>query len=101
MSIDIDVLDPAFAPGMSHNEPGGWSTRRLLGALAEIAAQGVDVVGADLVEINPRRDVNDQTAMVGGKLVRELLGLLLGSSGTVDGNRSGPDRRETETGLDG
>jgi len=101
VSIDIDVLDPAFAPGMSHNEPGGWSTRRLLGALAEIAAQGVDVVGADLVEINPRRDVNDQTAMVGGKLVRELLGLLLGSSGTVDGNRSGPDRRETETGVDG
>lgn len=78
VSIDIDVLDPAFAPGMSHNEPGGWSTRQLLDALAQIGAQRVAVVGADLVEINPSRDVNDQTAMVGGKLVRELLGLLLG-----------------------
>lgn len=79
VSIDIDVLDPAFAPGMSHFEPGGWSTRRLLAAIAEIAAQDVDVVGADLVEINPERDVHDLTAMVGAKLVRELLGLLLGS----------------------
>ena len=78
VSIDIDVLDPAFAPGISHNEPGGWSTRQLLDALAQIGVQGVDVVGADLVEINPSRDVNEQTAMVGGKLVRELLGLLLG-----------------------
>lgn len=77
VSIDIDVLDPAFAPGMSHFEPGGWSTRQLLDALAQIAAQDVEVVGADLVEINPDRDVHGLTAMVGAKLFRELLGLLL------------------------
>ena len=76
VSIDIDVLDPAFAPGMSHNEPGGWSSRQLLDAIAEIRRSGADVVGADIVEINPDRDLNDQTAMVGAKLVRELLELL-------------------------
>ena len=77
VSIDIDVLDPAFAPGMSHFEPGGWSTRQLLDALGQIATQEVDVVGADLVEINPDRDVHGLTAMVGAKIVRELLGLML------------------------
>ncbi|MEM9201293.1 MAG: agmatinase [Actinomycetota bacterium] len=79
VSIDIDVLDPAFAPGMSHYEPGGWSSRQLLDAIAAIKAADVSVVGADLVEINPQRDVNDLTAMVGAKIVRELLDLLLTS----------------------
>lgn len=78
VSVDIDVLDPAFAPGMSHHEPGGASTRQLLHAIQAVgAAPGATLVGADVVEINPRRDVNDTTAMVGAKLVRELLGLLL------------------------
>ncbi len=77
VSIDIDVLDPAFAPGVSHFEPGGWSTRQLLGALGQIAAQETEVVGADLVEINPELDVHGLTAMVGAKIFRELLGLML------------------------
>ena len=81
VSIDIDVLDPAFAPGMSHHEPGGWSTRQLLDALRAIRAAGVPVVGADLVEVNPERDVSGLTAMVGAKLVRELLDLTLSSPG--------------------
>ncbi|MEM8707314.1 MAG: agmatinase [Actinomycetota bacterium] len=76
VSIDIDVLDPAFAPGMSHYEPGGWTSRQLLDAIREIRESGAEVVGADLVEINPDRDVHDLTAMVGAKLVRELLELL-------------------------
>ena len=76
VSIDIDVLDPAYAPGISHHEPGGWSTRQLLDALAAVSAAGVPVVGADLVEINPTRDINDMTAMVGAKLIRELLELV-------------------------
>ena len=79
VSIDIDVLDPAFAPGMSHHEPGGWSVRQLLDAIESIRAADVPVIGADLVEINPARDINDLTAMVGAKLVRELLDLLLTS----------------------
>ena len=76
VSIDIDVLDPAYAPGISHHEPGGWPTRQMLDALAAVSAAGVPVVGADLVEINPTRDINDMTAMVGAKLIRELLELV-------------------------
>ena len=76
VSIDIDVLDPAYAPGISHHEPGGWPTRQMLDALAAVSAAGVPVVGADLVEINPARDINDMTAMVGAKLIRELLELV-------------------------
>jgi arginase len=76
VTIDIDVLDPAFAPGMSHHEPGGWSTRQLLDALAAIARSDAVVVGADIVEINPERDINGLTAMVGAKLVKELLELV-------------------------
>ncbi len=76
ISIDVDGLDPAFAPGVSHHEPGGLTMRQVLGIIHDLAAQGVEVVGADIVEINPDRDVHDMTAMVGAKLVRECLGLL-------------------------
>ncbi len=77
ISIDADALDPAFAPGVSHNEPGGMTTRQLLDSLRQIDAGEARVVGADVVEINPSRDVNDQTAMVGGKFVRELIGMMI------------------------
>lgn len=70
ISLDMDVLDPAFAPGVSHHEPGGLSTRELLRILQHIS---VPVVGADLVEYNPMRDINNMTAMVGYKLFKELL----------------------------
>jgi agmatinase len=82
VSIDVDALDPAFAPGVSHHEPGGMTTRELLNCLHQLAAGPVEVVGADVVEINPGRDVNDMTAMVGAKLVRELLGLMASDGGT-------------------
>ena len=78
VTIDVDALDPAFAPGISHHEPGGLSTRQLINCLHELdSAPEVEVVAADVVEINPDRDINDMTAMVGAKLVRELLGLLM------------------------
>ncbi len=78
VTIDVDALDPAFAPGISHHEPGGMTTRQLIDCLHQLATtSAVEVVAADIVEINPERDVNDMTAMVGAKLVRELLGLLL------------------------
>ncbi len=82
VTIDVDALDPAFAPGVSHHEPGGMTTRELLSCLHELAARPVEVVAADLVEINPRRDVHDMTAMVGAKLVRELLGLMASAGGS-------------------
>lgn len=74
ISLDIDVLDPAFAPGISHHEPGGLSTRELLKII-----QGVDVqiVGADIVEYNPMRDVNNMTAMVAYKLFKEIVAKMI------------------------
>lgn len=77
VTIDLDALDPAFAPGVSHHEPGGMSTRELLDSLQQLTAMDIEVVGADVVELNPTRDLNDTTAMVAGKLVRELLALMV------------------------
>ncbi|NNE96725.1 MAG: agmatinase, partial [Acidimicrobiales bacterium] len=73
VSIDMDALDPAFAPGVSHHEPGGLTTRQILNALHLLGGMDVEVVGADLVELNPDRDLNGVSAMVAAKLVRELL----------------------------
>ena len=74
ISFDIDVLDPAFAPGISHREPGGMSVRE---AIAHLHAIAGDVVGADLVEYNPKQDVSQLTAMVCGKILKEILGKML------------------------
>ena len=75
VSIDLDALDPAYAPGVSHFEPGGLSTRQVLDALHALHACGVRVCGADLVEYNPARDVHGVIAMVAAKLTKELIGL--------------------------
>ena len=69
ISFDIDGLDPAFAPGVSHREPGGLSTRQAINVIHSITAP---VVGADIVEFNPRMDANGVTAMVCAKLVKEI-----------------------------
>lgn len=75
ISLDLDVLDPAFAPGVSHPEPGGLSVRELLNVLQRVHGR---VVGADLVEYNPEADPHGRTAAVCVKLVKELAGLLAG-----------------------
>ncbi|MEM7360095.1 MAG: agmatinase [Pseudomonadota bacterium] len=77
VSIDIDALDPAFAPGVSHLEPGGMSVRQILDVLHSI---NVPIIGADIVEYNPRRDINGMTAMVATKLYKELCGQMLSNS---------------------
>jgi len=77
ISVDIDVLDPAFAPGVSHHEPGGCSTRQLLQAIQALQAV---VVGADIVEFNPRRDVAGITAMACAKIFKELAAKILRSN---------------------
>ena len=69
VSFDLDGLDPAFAPGVSHHEPGGLTVRE---ALSVIAAIPGTVIGADVVEYNPSRDLNGMTAAVCVKLVKEL-----------------------------
>jgi arginase len=73
VSLDLDVLDPAFVPGVSHHEPGGMSTRELLNVLHNLEQRPI---GADLVEYNPTRDVNGVTAMVAAKLLKELVALM-------------------------
>ena len=74
ISCDIDALDPAFAPGVSHQEPGGLSVRDLLGLIQRVPNR---IVGADIVEYNPSCDINDMTAMVAAKLLKEIAGRML------------------------
>jgi arginase len=72
VSIDLDGFDPAFAPGVAHHEPGGPSSREFLQVLHRVPA---GIVGADIVELNPARDVNGVTATLAAKLVKELAAL--------------------------
>lgn len=74
ISLDMDAIDPAFAPGVSHHEPGGFTSRQVLQLLQRLKAH---VIGADLVEFNPQRDPSGITAMLAGKLYKEMLDLLL------------------------
>ena len=74
VSFDMDVLDPAFAPGVSHREPGGMSVRE---AIAHLHGIGGEIVGADVVEFNPVQDVAGVTATVAAKMVKETLGKMI------------------------
>ena len=74
LSFDMDVLDPAFAPGVSHHEPGGFTTREVLRMIQKL---DLNIVGLDLVEYNPDRDLNGVTAMTAAKIIKELLAKLL------------------------
>jgi agmatinase len=69
ISLDLDGLDPAFAPGVSHHEPGGLTTREVLRLIQNI---DVPIIGADIVEYNPHRDVSDMTAAVAAKFLKEI-----------------------------
>jgi agmatinase len=73
VSIDIDVLDPAHAPGTGTPEAGGLTSRELLGILRGL--RGVTVVGADIVEVAPAYDHAEVTCMVASHVAYELLGL--------------------------
>ncbi|RWZ58937.1 agmatinase [Halobacillus fulvus] len=73
VTIDIDVLDPAFAPGTGTAEAGGISSKELLAAIHEIAGSEVRVVGADLVEVAPAYDSSEKTQIAASKFVREML----------------------------
>jgi len=69
ISFDLDALDPAFAPGVSHREPGGLSTRQAIDLIQRIKGR---IVGADIVEFNPRMDPIHVTATVCAKLLKEI-----------------------------
>jgi len=77
VSLDMDVLDPAFAPGVSHHEPGGLSTRD---ALQLIQSLRVPIIGADIVEFNPKRDPLGITAMAAAKFLKEIAACMLESN---------------------
>lgn len=74
ISLDIDGLDPAYAPGVSHPEPGGLTTREVINILHSLKA---DVIGGDIVEYNPINDVNNITAITAAKLLKEMIGKLI------------------------
>jgi agmatinase len=74
ISIDLDALDPAYAPGVSHRDPGGLSVREVLGLVQDA---GGCIAGADVVEYNPRQDLGGVTATVAAKIVREVAGRML------------------------
>jgi arginase len=74
ISFDLDALDPAFAPGVSHHEPGGLSMRQ---ALAVLQAVRAEIVGLDVVELNPSRDVAGITAAAAFKIIQEVAGRMV------------------------
>lgn len=74
VSIDIDVLDPAFAPATGTIEPGGWTSRELLRTLNGLSQAGLPIVGADVVEFSPVYDNRaDTTALTVTQIVYEIL----------------------------
>ena len=77
ISLDLDGLDPAFAPGVSHHEPGGFSTRQVLDIIQSIKAP---VIGADIVEYNPKRDLNECTAVLCAKFLKEIGALMIANN---------------------
>ncbi len=74
ISLDMDGFDPAYAPGVSHHEPGGLTSRQVLDLIQSI---DTEVVGADIVEYNPVRDYQNMTAFLAAKMMKEILGKML------------------------
>lgn len=74
LSLDIDGIDPAFAPGVSHREPGGLTSREVINIIHRLDSP---LVGADIVEFNPLNDIDDMTAQLAAKLVKEVAGKML------------------------
>ena len=71
LSLDVDVVDPAFAPGTGYIEPGGWTSRRLLEIVKEL--RNKNLVAMDIVEVDSKRDINNMTSKLGAKLIEEFL----------------------------
>ncbi|MBP9144839.1 MAG: agmatinase [Thermoanaerobaculia bacterium] len=83
LSLDLDGIDPAFAPGVSHQEPGGLTVRDVISLIQRLPGP---IVGADVVEYNPLCDVGGTTARVAAKLVKEIVGRMLATGAAA------PDR---------
>jgi len=74
LSLDMDVLDPAYAPGVSHPESGGLTTREVIETIQNLPGP---IIGADLVEYNPNHDPTGITDVAAAKLMKEILARLL------------------------
>jgi arginase family enzyme len=74
ISLDMDGFDPAFAPGVSHHEPGGLSSRQVIDLIQNLKA---NVVGADIVEYNPNKDFKEMTAFLAAKMMKEILAKMM------------------------
>ncbi len=74
LSFDLDALDPAFAPGVSHHEPGGLTTRQAIDIIHSLKA---DLIGMDVVELNPTRDPSGITAAAAVKIIKETAGKMI------------------------
>jgi arginase len=74
ISFDLDALDPAFAPGVSHHEPGGLTTRQALQVIQSLKGR---IAGLDVVELNPARDPSSITAAAAFKIIKETAGRIV------------------------
>lgn len=74
LSLDMDAFDPAFAPGVSHHEPGGLSSRQVIEIIQNLKAE---IIGADIVEYNPKKDFQDMTAFLAAKMMKEILAKMM------------------------
>ncbi|MBP1769088.1 MAG: arginase [Candidatus Aminicenantes bacterium] len=74
ISFDMDALDPAFAPGVSHQEAGGLTTRQAIDLIHNLKAR---IIGLDVVELNPARDPSGITASAAFKIIKEVAGMMV------------------------
>ena len=74
ISLDMDGFDPAFAPGVSHHEPGGLTSRQVIDLIQSIETE---VIGADIVEYNPDRDFQNMTAFLAAKMMKEIVAKMM------------------------
>lgn len=94
LSVDIDVLDPAFAPGTGTPEPGGWTTRELIRVLRGV--EGLNLVGADVVEVAPAyQGRGEETALAAAQVVYELVSSMV-KKGMGEMGREGAGGREKD-----
>ncbi|WP_276947477.1 arginase family protein, partial [Ferrimicrobium acidiphilum] len=80
LSIDIDVIDPSAAPGTGTPEAGGPSSREVLKLLRQL--RGINLVGADLVEVSPSYDHAEITAIAASHVIYTMIGLMTASIGS-------------------
>ena len=71
ISLDMDAFDPAYAPGVSHHEPGGLTSRQIINLIQSI---DTEIIGADIVEYNPNRDFQNMTAFLAAKMMNSEYG---------------------------